>query len=35
MAVSDLAKILVMIQQFILMGSAYILILFFLKNSRL
>jgi hypothetical protein len=35
MAVSNLAKILVMIQQFILMGSAYILILFFFKNSHL
>ena len=33
MAVSNLAKILVMIQQFILMGSAYILIIFLFKNK--
>ena len=32
-AVSDLAKILVIIQQLMLMGSAFILITFFFKNK--
>ena len=33
-ALSDLAKILALIQQVILMGSAYILIRFFFKNKK-